>query len=175
MNIIVACDINNGIGYKNTIPWHCSEDLKLFKKKTDNHVVIMGNNTFKSIGKPLINRVNIVLTRQKELPPSTHECSVNGETSCFYTNSITQAIQWGESYKDKIIWVIGGASIYEQFLDLDIVDEVHMTRILGQYKTDTYFPVLNSYKWGSISYSSDTIYNNIRFTISKRIRWYNAQ
>ena len=175
MNIIVACDINNGIGYKNTIPWHCSEDLKFFKKKTDNHIVIMGNNTFKSIGSPLINRVNIVLTRQKEVPQSTYECSVNGETSCFYTNSIAQAIQWGKYYEDKIIWIIGGASIYEQFLDLDIVDEVHMTRILGQYKTDTHFPVLDSSKWGSVLYNTSPMCNSPGFSLFKRIRWYNAQ
>ena len=66
LTLIVAASLNNVIGVNNTLPWHLPADLKYFKNLTTGHSIVMGRNTFESIGKPLPNRENIVLTRVKD-------------------------------------------------------------------------------------------------------------
>lgn len=118
---IVCMDRKGVIGYNNSMPWHIPEELQYFKKITANSIVIMGNNTYKSIGKPLAKRVNIVVSLTEE--PITEE-------TFFRVNSIEEAFVVAEyiaSEESRDIFVIGGSSIYEQTFQL--VDTLYVSVI----------------------------------------------
>lgn len=133
--IIAAVSENNVIGNKNKIPWHLPADLKYFKKTTLGHPVIMGQNTYESIGKPLPKRVNIVLSDNKNYKAD----------GCFVFNSIPEAIKYLKNKRYKKAFVIGGASIYKQFISS--ADTIYLTRVLHRFKGDTYFPHIDADKW----------------------------
>ncbi len=101
ITVIVAVSENLVIGYKNALPWHISEDLKNFKKITTNHSVVMGRKTFESIGKPLKDRRNIVISRDKALKISGVEV----------VNSLDDAICLTKDENE--IFIIGGEQIYK--------------------------------------------------------------
>lgn len=103
-NVIVAVNENLVIGKDNQLPWHSSEDLKYFKRITTNNVVIMGRKTYESIGKPLPNRVNIVIS------------TTTNFTDVITVNSFDEALDMASTF-DKEIFVIGGASLYEKVID----------------------------------------------------------
>ena len=103
-NVIVAVNENLVIGKDNQLPWHSSEDLKYFKRITTNNVVIMGRKTYESIGKPLPNRVNIVIS------------TTTNYTEVITVNSFDEALDIASTF-DKEIFVIGGASLYEKVID----------------------------------------------------------
>ncbi len=125
---LVATDDEGGIGKNNTLPWRCPEDLQLFKEKTQGKAVVMGRKTLESLpnGKPLPNRVNIVMTRKVPENP------IEGVIYCTDKQRVLEKAKNGE------IFVIGGAEIYALFGDF--VDELHETNIDGDYDCDTSFP-----------------------------------
>lgn len=134
IKLIVAHDENNGIGFKNTIPWKNSEDMASFKALTINNTVIMGRKTWDSLPKkPLPNRVNIVISTQ----------NFEKQPGVIFCKTMSQAIRHPNIVGD--VYIIGGASIYEFALSIDIVDEVIASLIPGVYESDTFFPVLNVY------------------------------
>lgn len=129
---IAAMSFNRVIGVNNQLPWDIPEDLKFFKDKTKNKIVIMGRKTFESLNsKPLPYRFNIVITRNKNL-------KVAGVT---VVDSIVSALkiaetkinEWGEE-----IFVIGGAEIYK--LALPYTDRIYLTEIQKEFKGDVKFP-----------------------------------
>jgi len=128
ISIIVAHDRNLVIGLNNKMPWHYSEDLKYFKKTTENHKVVMGSNTYESIlsylGGPLPNRDTYVLSYD---PNHFNEVTVIG--------SIGDVL---EMAKDEEIFICGGRSVYEQFLPF--ADRLYITLIDKEFEGDTYFP-----------------------------------
>ena len=124
INIIVAASLNNVIGKDNKLLWRQSADLKRFKELTTCKTVVMGRKTFDSIGKPLPNRRNIVITRQSiEIP------------GCEMVNSLEDAIKL-----DNEIFIIGGGEIYQKSIIL--ADKIFFTLIKTEVEGDTYFPVL---------------------------------
>ncbi|MEG0070133.1 dihydrofolate reductase [Cetobacterium sp.] len=134
LSLIVAMDKNNLIGYNNGIPWNIPEDLALFKKITSNGIVIMGRKTFESIGRPLPNRVNIILTKDSKF---NHE-------GIFTFNTPEKALNFANEIskkENKKIFIIGGSLIYKFFLPL--IDEIHLSIVKGDFSGDTYFPVIN--------------------------------
>ena len=128
ISIIVAVDNNRGIGYKNKLLYEIPEDLKRFRKITSGHPIIMGYKTFQSIGRPLPGRTNIVLSRDKNL-------KIDG---VFVYDDIRKAIEFAKTKDDKEIFVIGGASIYAQAIDL--ADRLYLTVINAAKPADTFFP-----------------------------------
>lgn len=127
--IIVAMCKNNGIGINNTIPWNIPEDLKYFSYVTrgrGNNAVVMGKKTYLSIGKRLPNRTNIIL--------STSLQNIDDVIIC---KNIEECIRLCERMKFDEVWIIGG---YEQFLNLNIVNEIRITKIYRTIKCDTFFP-----------------------------------
>lgn len=126
ISIIVAVSENGIIGKDNQLPWHIPEDLKRFKEITTGHPVIMGRNTFESIGKPLPNRTNIILTRTVK--------GVEVKNNCIFTDTIfIKALQ-----ESDLEWfVIGGESIYRYFLPY--VDKIYLTRINQEITGNKYF------------------------------------
>ena len=156
INLIVCTDKQFGIGKENIIPWHYSRDLQYFKRYTINtksnkkNVVIMGNNTYKSLpngNRPLKDRLNIVLTRDTELTKNNNNNVLSAElflsTSVLYFNSTIDILKFLEKNKKNIneAWVIGGSKVYTEFLDLQIVKNIYLTVIPGHdFNCDVFFP-----------------------------------
>lgn len=138
LSIIVAADENNGIGYRNQLPWRLSNDLQRFKQLTTGNVVVMGRKTWESLPKkPLPERINIVLTR--------NPISLPAEVMVF--NSVDELIQ--HNFAPKTVFIIGGAEIYRQFFPL--ASTLYLTRVHGKFETDTYLEGFNPQEWELIS------------------------
>lgn len=127
LTIIVATDMECGIGLDGTIPWKCPQDMRFFKETTTGGIIIMGRKTLESFpnGKPLPNRTNVVLTSK------TPDNPVEGVV---YVNSKEEALEW---LGGRDAFIIGGGSIYELFADE--VERILETDIDGVFGCDTYF------------------------------------
>lgn len=134
INIIVAADENNTIGKDNDLIWHLPDDLKFFKQKTSGHPIIMGRKTYESVGRPLPNRTNIIITRDKDY-------TVDG---CVVVNSLDEAFSVAN---DDEIFVVGGAEIYKQALP--VTDRVYLTRVHDIFDGDRFFPELGD-EWQEV-------------------------
>lgn len=121
--IIAALGRNRVIGKDGKLPWHISEDLKRFKCLTTGHTVLMGRKTFESLGKPLPNRRNVVLTSQEISGVETYP-------------TLAQALHALE--QEEKVFVIGGGEVFAQLLDQ--ADELHLTLVDKDVEGDTYFP-----------------------------------
>ena len=132
ISIIAAVAENGVIGGDNRLLWHISEDLKHFKALTSGHPVVMGRITWESLGRPLPNRVNVVVTR-RELP-------LDG---CRVVHSLDEAFALFEGGEE--VFVIGGAEIYAQALPL--ADRLYLTRVHHPYEGDTRFPQWDERQW----------------------------
>jgi len=130
ISIIVAVSKNGVIGVDNKLPWNLPEDLKRFKELTTGNVVIMGRKTYESIGKPLPNRINIVVTRDKNF-------FVPGVLSA---NSLDSALLKAGGNKD--IFIIGGGEIYKQ--SMGFVDKLYITEVDMEVEGDTTFPTISN-------------------------------
>ncbi|HNV96811.1 MAG TPA: dihydrofolate reductase [bacterium] len=133
INIIAVVAKNLAIGKNNQLLWHLPDDLKHFKEITQNHPVLMGLNTYYSIGKPLANRINVVVSKDKiEIP------------NCEVFTSLEMAIDFALS-KDKEIFIIGGASIYEQ--TIKTADKLYLTIVDCEVTdADAFFPDYSEFK-----------------------------
>lgn len=134
INIIVAKAENNVIGNKNQLIWHLPNDLKRFKQLTTGHPIIMGRKTFESIGKPLPNRTNIVITRN----------TVWTAEGIVTVHSLEDAIQLA-SRSDSEIFIIGGGNIYQQALKL--ADVLEVTEVHQDFDGDAHFPEIDLNQW----------------------------
>lgn len=139
VSIIVAVAKNGTIGDKNSLLWHISEDLRNFKRITSGHPVIMGRKTFESLGRPLPNRQNVVISRT--------QTEIEG---CTVVGSLEQAIALFPPEEE--IFIIGGAQIYA--LALDIADRFYLTRVEHEYEGDTSFPEWDATQWELVSRES---------------------
>ena len=154
--LIAAVDKNLAIGKNGRIPWHIKEDLQYFQKNTLNTAMIMGRSTFESIGKPLPNRQNIVMTRS----PANREGVIEVLDS-------TTAIKEAKKASSKIS-IIGGESIYKEFLPLAsklLITEINIT-VEG---ADTFFPAWNKQKWTEKS-RINSIENGIEYSFVEYLR-----
>lgn len=136
ISIIVAVAKNGVIGDKNSLLWHITEDLKHFKAITTGHPVVMGRKTFESLGRPLPNRTNVVITRQAiEIP------------GCTVVHSLAEALALFSSLEE--VFIIGGAQIYAEALA--VADRFYLTRVSRAYEGDTRFPDWNEQDWRLVS------------------------
>jgi len=134
ISIIVAVSDDWGIGKDNELLWHISEDLKRFKRLTTGKTVIMGKKTWESLPKkPLPGRKNIVLT---DVPHECIDCSITAY-------SIGDAL--GKCNNDEEIFIIGGGSIYRQFMPL--ADRLYITHVHKKAHADIYFPLIDPETW----------------------------
>jgi dihydrofolate reductase len=129
LTLVVAIDAGRGIGIANQLPWHLPEDLAHFKRVTSGHPIIMGRKTHDSIGRPLPNRRNIVITRDSKWSRQGVET----------THSLEAAI---ELLAGEPACLIGGAQIFAQALDKDLVSRMIITEIAQRFDCDTFFPPL---------------------------------
>jgi len=143
MNIIVAYCKNRGIGLNGVLPWSLPRDLSRFRKLTvgnGGNAVIIGHNTWKSLPErcqPLPKRDNIVVTRS-----SANSVVRSSRENVFVVGDLDAAVSLCEERKYNAVWIIGGASIYRQFLERPEVGKVHVTCIDVEIACDTFFPVL---------------------------------
>lgn len=157
LSIIVAMDDNQLIGKNNALPWHLPADLAYFKKTTIGKTVLMGRKTYDSIGRPLPNRRNVILSR-------TSNSSKNRETF----SSIRAALDACKFEQE--IMVIGGVSIYNQFINakiddtptldmfatesIPIIDKLYITEVKGKFEGDAHFPEFDRTQFSEISCES---------------------
>ncbi|MBN9025177.1 MAG: dihydrofolate reductase [Rhizobiales bacterium] len=164
LSIIAAVAENGVIGNDGDMPWKLSTDLKRFKAITSGKPVIMGRKTFASIGRPLPNRVNIVVTRDKEF----------GAPGVVSVETLDAAIGAAEAAaaEPAEAMVIGGGEIYRAFMDR--ADRLYITHVDAAPSGDTHFPAIDPAVWEPVSTeevpagASDTAAT--RFTIYQRRR-----
>ncbi|KIO75159.1 dihydrofolate reductase [Pedobacter lusitanus] len=158
VSIIVAIAENNGIGKDNQLLWHLPADLRHFKNTTSGHTVIMGRKTFDSVGKPLPNRRNIVITRSSSLEIPGVEV----------VNTLDAAIALCDPSEE--VFIVGGAEIYK--MAMDITDKIYLTVVKGDYEADTFFPAIDPDIWKEESSSSHEPdeKNSIGYTFSTLVR-----
>jgi dihydrofolate reductase len=140
ITILVAYDDRRGIGLKGKIPWTISEDLKLFKSRTMGHPIIMGRNTWESLPKkPLPGRATIIVSSNFVIMPPGWNTAPG--TSITVVDTIEGAVDIANRHK-KEAFVVGGAKIYQSFLDADLVDRIVVSKIFGTHEADAFFPQL---------------------------------
>ena len=141
---IISCITKKGvIGDKGRLLYIIKEDITNFKRMTIGNVVIMGRKTFESLpnGKPLPDRINIVLTHNTEWGTEPAD-------NLFIVNSVEDAVELCKAYfADKELFVIGGESIYKQFLDNGLVDEMRLTIVNDTTSGDAHFPPYDENDW----------------------------
>ncbi len=156
LTLIVATERQRGIGINNTLPWRLPEDLAFFKRTTTGHTIIMGRKTFDSIGRPLPNRRNIVVTRN---PDWSHP---GVETAGSLQDAVSMAGD-GEAF------VIGGAQIYIESLPL--ASKLIVTEIDADIECDAFFPAIDPAVWAQVSrevHHSDSAGLDYAFAIYQR-------
>ena len=134
--IVVAVSENNAIGKNNQLLWHMPTDLKHFKSITSGGTVVMGRKTFDSVGRPLPNRRNIVITRQKNLEIDGVEV----------VNSLDSALELASG--EEKIFIVGGAEIYKEALPL--THKIELTRVHQEFDADAFFPELDNETWKEV-------------------------
>lgn len=136
LTIVVATDSHRGIGINNKLPWHLPEDLAFFKRTTSGHPIIMGRKTFDSIGRPLPNRRNIVVTRNPEWQREGVETAASLEAAIGLAGSAE-------------VMVIGGAQIFAEALPH--TQRLIVTEIDHAFECDTFFPQIDARVWQEVS------------------------
>ena len=136
----VAVAENNCIGRNNDLPWgrKLKGDLKHFKELTSGHTVIMGRRTFESIGRPLPERQNIILSNEKL-----------DFAGCQVAYSLPEALKIARDSGAKKAFLIGGRSVFQEGLNL--ADKMYLTRVHESFEGDTFFPNIPEDKWRKIS------------------------
>lgn len=134
---IVAMSENRVIGKDNKMPWHLPADLRHFKRITWNKPILLGRKTWKSIGRALPGRTNVVITRDVDFQAE----------GCLVVNSIEAAL--AAVSNDNEIFIIGGATLYAQMLPR--IERLYMTLIHAQFEGDTFFPEIDLAEWREVS------------------------
>lgn len=161
MNLIAAVDNKWGIGYKNKLLISIPDDMKCFKEITMGKVCVMGRKTLESLpgGRPLSGRVNIVLTAD-----STYK-----KNDVIVVNSVEAALEKLKDYDTKDVFIIGGESIYEQFMPY--VDTAYITYIDYAYQSDKHLPNLDKLsQWKLVKESEEQTYFDVEYYYRKYIK-----
>ena len=134
-SIIVAMDLNNGIGYRNQLPWRLPADFRIMKQTTMGHHLIMGRKTYESIGKPLFGRTTIIVTRS-----SGYQAE-----GCLVAHSVLRAFYLAELRGEDEVFIFGGSQIYVE--SLPYTDRIYLTHIQAEFEVDAYFPDFDHSVW----------------------------
>jgi dihydrofolate reductase len=135
VSAIVAVAKGNVIGFEQQIPWYLPADLAWFKRTTLNHHIIMGRKSFLSIGRPLPNRTNVVVTRNPFFLAD----------GCLVAHSIENALEIAHDNGEQEAFIIGGGDIYKQSLAL--WDKLYITEVDADVQGDTYLPAIQPDEW----------------------------
>ena len=165
MNLIVAVDMNWGIGYDNDLLIYIPNDLKNFKKLTTDNIVVYGSKTLKSFknGNPLPNRTNVMITRQKD---------INIE-NVIVKNSIEEVLQYAKEQEElgRQVFIIGGEQIYNQLYEY--CEYAYITKIFDEFLANKHFPNIDKKGWTIVETIANEVYTgqkndqNIEYAILK--------
>lgn len=144
VSLVVAMGPKREIGYNNKLLWHIPEDLKNFKKLTTGKIVVMGRKTFESIGKPLPNRLNIVVTRDEKLAIP----GVDVITDPMMAFDLALEKEDDNEGVESELAVIGGAEVYQMYLPY--VQKIYLSEVAYSGPADTFFPELNLNEWKEV-------------------------
>ncbi len=139
LSLIAAVADNGVIGRAGRLPWHLPADLERFRRLTAGHWLLMGRRTYESIGRPLPERVLVVLTRRPFAAPGGVRCA----------KSLEQALELLEASGDAEPFVAGGAEVYGETLPR--ASRLYLTRVRAAVEGDTYFPELDWDAWRLVS------------------------
>lgn len=139
ISAVVAMAKNRVIGKDNKLPWHLPADLKHFKTITTGHPILMGRKTYESIGRPLPNRTNIIITRDANYKAA----------DCIVVTSIEEAINAATKTAAEEIFIIGGAEVYQQLLTS--IQRIYLTIVQDEIDGDAYFPALDMREWKEVA------------------------
>jgi dihydrofolate reductase len=135
ITVIAAIAKNNALGKDNDLIWYLPADLKRFKKVTTGHYILMGRNTYESIGKPLPNRTTIIITRNKNY----------FKEGCLIAGSLEEAIELAK--EEAQLFIIGGAQIYNEVISKNLADQLDITLVHSEFEADVFFPEINANTW----------------------------
>ena len=141
ISMIAAMDRNRVIGKDNDIPWHLPDDFKFFKDTTKHHHVLMGRKNYESLPhkfRPLPDRPNIIITRQKTYPVSGAQV----------VSSLETALEVARNSEETEAFIIGGGEIYR--LGLDVAETIYLTEIDGEIEGDVFFPFFDKAVWKEV-------------------------
>ena len=144
VSLIVAIAKNNAIGKDNDLLWRLPNDMLYFKTKTLNHHIVTGRRNYISIPqkyRPLVDRTNIVLTRQTDF----------SEDNCIILHSLEKALEYAKEKNEKELFIIGGGQIYQEALSKKLIDKMYVTHVDHTFEADTFFPKINPQEWKKTS------------------------
>lgn len=151
LSLVVAISKNRAIGKNNKLLWYIPEDMKRFKAITSGHPIIMGRKTFESIGRPLPDRLNIVISHDP----------VYSAPGCEKAGSLDEALELAKKQPTDEIFVIGGGQIFEQAMPL--ADRLYLTVIDAHVDdADTFFPEYPHFS--KVLLEEDHVHDGLRFT-----------
>lgn len=156
ISIICAVAENLAIGKNNQLLWHIPEDFKRFKELTDGHVVVMGENTFRSLDRPLEGRTNIVISQNPDFEAP----------NALVFHSINEAIDKARELEKKEVFIIGGGQIYRQMIGL--ADKLYLTVVEGDFEADTFFP--NYSEFSKVIYEKKGSDENYKYKFLELVR-----
>jgi dihydrofolate reductase len=139
ITVIAAIASNKALGKDNDLIWHLPADLKRFKKVTTGHYILMGRNTYESIGRPLPNRTTIIITRNKNY----------FKEGCLIANSLEQAIEMAKPAAQ--IFIIGGAQIYKETIAKNVAVQLDITLVHHSFEADVFFPEIDLKVWKEVA------------------------
>jgi dihydrofolate reductase len=134
ISLIVAMAENRVIGNNGQMPWHLSADLKKFRAITTGFPIIMGRKTFESIGRPLPNRTNLIISNDSDYQAA----------GCLVFNDIDRALAHADQLADQV-FIIGGSTLYEALLP--VANTLYLTQIHQNFAGDTWFPEFSRDEW----------------------------
>lgn len=140
VSLIVAVAENGAIGLNNKLLWHLPADMAFFKEKTTGHHIITGRKNYESIPekyRPLPNRTNIVLSRDKEY----------SAPGAIVFSNLKEALAFAKSSGDEEIFIIGGGFVYNEVLEEGLVDKMYITHVNEYFEGDTFFPEFSRQDW----------------------------
>ncbi|MAH02147.1 type 3 dihydrofolate reductase [Candidatus Woesearchaeota archaeon] len=138
ISLIAAMDKNRVIGKGGKLPWNLPADMKYFKDKTLGKPIIMGRKTYESLGKPLPNRTNIIITRDRDYKAE----------GCIVVHSAEEALKAAEG--DEEVMIIGGSQIYKELLPK--TNRMYLTIVDADFEGDTFFPEYDVKEWKETAY-----------------------
>jgi dihydrofolate reductase len=139
ITIIAAIAQNNALGKNNDLIWHLPADLKRFKQRTTGHYILMGRNTFESIGRPLPNRTTVIITRNENY----------AKEGCLIAHSLEDAIEMAK--EEEQVFIIGGAQVYENAIENNVADVLDITLVHEAFDADVFFPEIDLNIWKEVA------------------------
>ena len=142
ISLIAAMGLNREIGKDNDLMWHLPADMKFFKETTKEQIVIMGRKNYDSIPekyRPLANRLNVVLTRNKDFTAP----------DCLVFHTLEESLDYFQNETNRTVFIIGGGEIYRLALEANAVDEMYITHVHKAYDAETFFPTFNESEWNN--------------------------